>query len=347
MTTTTPDPDDEQPQFRLPPETLRALSNSLQQVGPALEAIQRSIAPSLETIQRSIAPSLESLQRSLAPSVQNLQRSLAPALASLRIPQLQVDVSQLLRPGLEQALAEMRRQVMPVLNDPQFLESLRKLSETVTRYYPKNWVGVDVDADDALRLAQDEGLPRVWVPRGELVLELLGAADAAARRALLEARADDIVSDCAEAAAGVSHAALQEHRKRLIEATEAHRAGLHGPAQAMSAVVTTALLQWVYAHEHLRQVKKSEWRAPADADELAFRVFKVTVLIEAAVLAIQGGRDALPDEKLDRFNRHDTLHRVADEAYVLPNAMTALMLATGLLAEADQLLTDGSLTYAP
>ena len=100
----------------------------------------------------------------------------------------------------------------------------------------------------------------------------------------------------------------------------------------------------MYAHEHLRQVKKSEWRAPSEADELAFRAFKVTVLIEAAVLAIQGGRDALPDEKLDRFNRHDTLHRVADEAYVLP--MTALMLAAGSLAEADQLLTDGSLTYA-
>jgi hypothetical protein len=325
MSTTTPDPDDDKPQLHIPPEALRAIGQYLQQqVGPAFEAIQRS----------------------LAPSVENLQRSLAPALANLRIPQLQVNMAPL-QVGLEQALREMRRQVMPVLNNPQFLESLRKLSETVTRYYPHNWVGVDVDADDALRLAQDEGLPLVWVPRGELVVELVGAADAAARRALLEARADDIVTDCAEAAAEVSQAALQEHRKRLIEATEAHRAGLHGPAQAMSAVVTTALLQWVYAHEHLWKVKKSEWRAPADGDELAFRVFKVTVLIEASVRAIEGGRDALPDEDLDRFNRHDTLHRVADEAYVLSNAMTALMLATGLLAEADQLLTDGSLTYQP
>ena len=51
-----------------------------------------------------------------------------------------------------------------------------------------------------------------------------------------------------------------------------------------------------------------------------------------------GGRDKLSDEALD------TLHRVADEAYTPSNAMTALLLATGLLAEADQMLEDGTLT---
>lgn len=163
-------------------------------------------------------------------------------------------------------------------------------------------------------------------------------------RELLAAQSDDIVADCAAVTAEVTHDALREHRDRLLDATRAHQLGLHAPAQAMTTVVLTALLQWVFAHGELRKVKTSDYRVPEDAEELAFRLFKVAVLIEAAVPAVQGGRDKLPDEALDRFNRHDTLHRVADEAYTPSNAMTALLLATGLLAEADQMLEDGTLT---
>lgn len=298
-------------------------------------------------MQRHLAPSYASLQRSLAPSVENLQRQLAPSLASLQrqLQQIPVPLLQLKVPALEQALADMRRQILPALQTQQLTESLRKIGEAVTRYYPRNWVGVDVDPDAALKLARTEGLPLVWVPRGELVVNLVSASDDQARRKLLTDHAGDIVADSMTAATEVSHPALQKHRKRLLEATQAHAAGLHGPGQSMSAVVITALLQWVYDHGQLKRVKSSPLRAPTDADDLALRLFKVAVLIEASVAAVRGGRDQLPDEELEEFNRHDTLHRVADEAYAMPNGMTALLLATGLLAEAEQLLDDGVITW--
>jgi hypothetical protein len=174
-------------------------------------------------------------------------------------------------------------------------------------------------------------------------MQLLAASDATARRALLEEHVEEIVADCAKVVAAVNHPRLREHQDRLMQAVAAHRVGLHAAGQALAAVVVTALLQWVYGHGELKKVRTSPMRAK-DADEQLVRDLKVAVLIEAAVPATEGRMDQLSDDELpDRFNRHATLHRVADHVYSLPNAMSALMLATGLLAEAQQLLEDGRL----
>jgi hypothetical protein len=303
MSSATPGPADDR-RFRLPPKVLRGVHNAMERVA------------NLSTIS---------------------------ALADCRFPLPVTPVRLPPMPELDAAITQLRNSIVHQLDFEPLLEPLRQLSASIARYYPANWVEFDVDPDAALRVAQDEGLPLVWVPRGELVTALLDGPDAASRRGLLAANVNDIVADCAAVAAAVTHQSLREHRDRLLDATHAHQLGLHAPAQAMTTVVLTALLQWVYAHKELRKVKVSDFRMPEDAEEVAFRLFKVAVLIEAAVPAVQGGRDKLPDEALDRFNRHDTLHRVADEAYTPPNAMTALLLATGLLAEADRMLEDGTL----
>ena len=108
--------------------------------------------------------------------------------------------------------------------------------------------------------------------------------------------------------------------------------------------MVTALLQWVYKHEQLWKVKKSTLRAKSD-DEAVIRDIRVSILIEAAVPAVEGGMDKLRDDELPvTFNQHATLHRVAPQAYTTSSALSALMLATGLLAEAEQMLEDGRLT---
>ena len=71
----------------------------------------------------------------------------------------------------------------------------------------------------------------------------------------------------------------------------------------------------------------------------------MSVLFEAAVPAFRGRMDDLTDEELpETFNRHATLHQVAPRAYSRSSAMCALMLATGLLAEAAEMMEDGRLT---
>lgn len=251
-------------------------------------------------------------------------------------------------PELFSVLAHMRSRVDGVLRQPGLAQPL----QVAARSYPRNWRGVDFESMDMFHLARDEGLPLLWAPGRKLVAELLRAPDAEVRRDLLATHLADIVADCAAVVGEVQHAALRVHRVRLLEATRAHQAGLHGPGQAMSAVVITALLQRVYPPgdqagkvAQLKQIKSSSWRVSGVLDgETSLRVLKVAMLMEAAVKAVEGGRDRLPDSALKAFNRHDTLHRVSAEAYAPCNAMTALLLATGLLVEAEQLLEEGWLT---
>jgi len=244
---------------------------------------------------------------------------------------------------LTDEVAQMQRDsVAQLLATPEWREQFRQLAQTLRRYYAPNWVGVEIDVVTLFDLARAEGISVVWVPRAALVTELLTASDAAVRRQLLTEHAADIVEDCGTALAAVDQPQLEQYRELLSQAVAAHQAGLNGPGQSMSAVVLTALLQWVYDHGELRTVKTSPLRSKG-MDDLLLRDVKVALLIEAAVPAVAGSRDKVPDGELGGFNRHDTLHRVADEAYSTPNAMIALLLATGLLAEANVMLADGRL----
>lgn len=248
-------------------------------------------------------------------------------------------------PALDSMVEQVRRQVaLPVLQFPQWQQALQRLGTSLARYWPDNWEDLGAaDIAAVLAIAQQDGLALVWVPRSGLVTELLAAADGDARRALLGEHVEEVVADCGAVVAHVDHPRLREYQDRLGQAVAAHQAGLHAAGQALDAAVITALLQWVYGHVELKKVRKSPMRAK-DAEEQLLRDLKVAVLIEAAVPATAGGMDKLGDDELpDRFNRHATLHRVADRAYTVPNALSALMLATGLLAEAQQLLQDGRL----
>lgn len=242
---------------------------------------------------------------------------------------------------LAQRVAQIQRDVVLPTQTPQFRASMRQLAEALRRAYAPNWIDLDIDEDGLFQLGQ-QGISVVWVPRATLIKALLAQPNVEARRALLAASALRIVEDCEEATRTVQHQKLRPYKARLMEAVEAHRAGLHAAAQAISSVVLTALLQRVFNHDQLAHVKKSAFRAKYP-EEVELWQLKIALLIEAAVPAVQGGRDQLPDEQLEGFNRHDTLHRVADQAYTLSNAMSALLLATGLLLEADQMMGIGLL----
>lgn len=250
--------------------------------------------------------------------------------------------SRIVTPDVTAAVDQLRRSVaIPLLESPGWQQALQRAQDSLRRIYPGNWHGFDVPLEAVIGVAKEEGLALVWAPRGELVVQLLAAADADARRTLLAEHADDVLDDCAEMIGEVDHAALTAQRARLLEAVAAHQAGLHGPAQAMSAVVVTDLLQHVYRHGRLYKVRSSPLRLKED-DEQLLRDLKVAILVEAAVVAVANEGDVPPGAPT--FNRHMSLHRVSDAAYSLPQALMALLLATGLLVEADLLLDVGVLS---
>ena len=225
---------------------------------------------------------------------------------------------------------------------PQWSSMLEGWKHLADGVLPANWRGHSVDLDRVWDVAE-EGIALVWVPRGELVRELLELPDAASRWETLAQRGADIATDCSEVLAQVENEHLSEYRERLHEALAAYRDGHSAAAQALAAVVFTSLLQHAYGHRKLQKVASSHWRSH-ERGSTSIRRFKAALLIEAAVPSLNSIGDLVPEEQWpDGFNRHLTLHQVSKRQYTEAHAVSALMLATGLLAEVQSLLERGIL----
>jgi hypothetical protein len=86
---------------------------------------------------------------------------------------------------------------------PAFVRMLERLRESL----PPNWPD-DIDLDKVTTIVQDEGLPLVWVPRAEIVTELLAAPDRTARVEVLLTHLDEVVDACRVVLGDVSHTSL-------------------------------------------------------------------------------------------------------------------------------------------
>lgn len=229
------------------------------------------------------------------------------------------------------------------LDSPQWRSTLEAVRKLADRWLPSNWRGHDVDFDAAWKLAQ-EGLPLVWVPRGELVVALLAAPDREARQQVLSAHATDIIDDCAAVVSTVTLPEMADYRKRLEQVLAAHRDGHVEAAQALAAVVFTSLLQYAYGHGKLDNVRKSPLRHRGDIDGLSVTRYKAALLVEASLPATRSVGNRVPEaERPTAFNRHATAHDVSRIQYTPTHAVTAIMLATALLAEAQFLVENGIL----
>jgi hypothetical protein len=96
---------------------------------------------------------------------------------------------------------------------PTFLRLLERLRESL----PPNWPP-DIDLDKLTTVIQDEGLPLVWVPRAEIVTEMLAAPDRIARVEVLLARSNEFVGDCRAVLSDTSHDTLSGQRPLAVKA---------------------------------------------------------------------------------------------------------------------------------
>ena len=225
--------------------------------------------------------------------------------------------------------------------DPATTRRLHSLVRVFEEEAPPNWHGYSVSHGDAWRLATDEGLVLIWIPRGEIVVDLVGAPDEPSRREILDQRGDDIVHDCLEAVDVVEAPKLSECRNRVREALRAYREGHRTAAQALAAAAFTYLGEQILDGRKLSHLRKVPWYS---SGEVTLARYRVAVLVDAAIVAsAQTGRPGTSTAAPGRFNRNATVHNINDHQYTSANAVSALMLASALLVEAQTLTDTGDL----
>lgn len=110
--------------------------------------------------------------------------------------------------------------------------------------YPPNWPDdLELEWIKLEQISEKEGIPVFYVPRAEIVVELLEAADLKERMSIIERRSDDIAQDCAETLSLQVDDQLTDRSNLALKATRAFLEGHHESAQALATAVCDSYLQ--------------------------------------------------------------------------------------------------------
>jgi hypothetical protein len=264
------------------------------------------------------------LRLNLDAELNNLFRSLRPQLDQLS-------------GAASQAQADLVRRLMAGL------PNLADLANVVRQCWPPNWQSLTPDqVGMAVSVLRDEGIPLAWVPRPEIVAQLVGASDLVARDGILVTNMVEIAVDCREALDEVVAADLKPLADLGREAIRTLEGGMHSGAQALAGNVFDTFLRGVRRRGTIFGVPQGRFKynkvtdriAPVD-DDTALGDYRIACVLSPVLLALENydfDADAVPH----RFRRHATAHCADPTQYTSENAVVAVMLMTSVLRQAQE-----------
>jgi hypothetical protein len=215
---------------------------------------------------------------------------------------------------------------------PEFSPDFLRFLERLRKSLPPNWPK-DIDFDQVTTVIQDDGLPLVWVPRAEIVTELLASVDRAAKIEVLLSHVDELVEDCRAVLGDVSHDMLSGQQPLALKALDAFAAGHHEAAQALAVTVTETAVARALGNKYAA-VKQKVLFDP----EL---VHYTELRLQAALAPIgpfyttwyASSGTPMPAA----LSRHVTVHQADEEHYTRGNATVAVLLVTSVLRALQEL----------
>jgi hypothetical protein len=182
----------------------------------------------------------------------------APVLSPEQIQAISAHIAETLPPFTE-LRERLPRALAPILENPPGWEErigawTQRVREAVLAAQPPNWRRLKLaDVETAFSLMVEHGLNIAWVPRGEVVRELLSATDVAARDAVLIARETELIEDVERALDAIELGELAGPVDALREAVAAFRDGHHRAAQALATVTLGTVIHDTFGEEHFAQ----------------------------------------------------------------------------------------------
>lgn len=212
------------------------------------------------------------------------------------------------------------------------LRQVAQVDEVWKASLPANWRKLSSeDLLATLEFVKNNGLCLVWVPRPELVIQLVNAGGDQERNRILEVSSGEVVEDLSTALAEIGPDADSLFAGALATAREAVEAAQDGhfvPAQTASAAGLTAVLHEVFGFPGMGGLaearKKFEGR---DLDEVGVRIMKISMIELCTAKALKRTKDAGPG-----FNRHGSQHGMRD-FLSQANSLAGMMLLVAWVRE--------------
>lgn len=270
-----------------------------------VEALALVLGPLLERAAEAMAPAIELLNIRLAAVARQAQAALAP----------------LYSPELHTRLLRGAKALLPVL------ATWVRLDREVFPNWPHPM------AYPALRrIAVEEGIPVAWVPRKDVLVELIAAEDELARELILLERAEDILEDCHLILKEVVAIRLQEPRQLLAQATGCVRK-FPAPAQAFCLVAAACLAGDIADQQSLAKLKARLVRAAETPGLPPVGELRRGLALLPVTATLTNFRPERGDAVPAKPNRHAVAHVLAAVQYSEHNALVSVMLATSLLRQ--------------
>jgi hypothetical protein len=214
-------------------------------------------------------------------------------------------------------------------------EQLRRVSkdflESLRQSYPANWRQLDREEINAAEeLMLNSGISLAWVPRPDILREILGAGGEEARTAVIEARSGEIIVDIEAVLAEVMLPRLEKTVDSAYKAIAARRDGHTEAALALSAVALSDLVHDFMGEKDFGRIRKKigEVDPHNDVDIQDFALYMVGKVWAWAYRRFE-------EISVAGFNRNLTLHRLGDH-YSGANLIAVLMLLAGLSREFER-----------
>lgn len=161
-------------------------------------------------------------------------------------------VAEAVRPTLEAAAKQAEQITAQWANALGDLDQIRELARRAGEMLlalqaarPPNWPA-DVDIESVIEIANDDGLPVVWVPRSETLTQLVEAKDRSERVQVLLAHEAELAEDAVATLAEIQHESLDGQTPLAQDALRAWAGGHPAAAQALAvpvAVIETAVIR--------------------------------------------------------------------------------------------------------
>lgn len=317
-------------QHPLPPDLHQQLSKAFQPISLDFSRrIREIIQPITDDFNRQIRESI----KPLVPDYSQIIKPLLP------------DYSQIVRPLVPEfatAIQDLVKIELPKLEFPKFdfpqiaelTAGIRAMATKLLEKLPPNWPRDGDLIELVFPIVQDEGIPLVWVPRSDIVTDLVEASNRADRIKILIARCDDITRDCREVLADVTHPDMANQIPLATDAISALAHGHGSAAQALATVVTETVVKRTFQkrYDEVRRLVKIDDPRELTVGELGIRTALAAIGPFYAPWWPNTG-DPMPVE----LSRHVTVHLAETSHYDQGNNIIAVMLMASVLRAVQEL----------
>jgi hypothetical protein len=202
----------------------------------------------------------------------------------------------------------------------RLVEEFETVNDRWTHSLPDNWRTLSMTE---LRAVADTmeftGWVLAWVPRDEILRDLIRSADRPDAHSRLFASQDDVLDDLQKSLVDVTDPSLVDLSLALQQAIRAYEVGSIYPAQALVAVVLTSLIN-----------QQLQAKDPAESPLLAFRR---NSLLRAGGTALNSFWPRPGDPVPSLFNPYATAYRFDLTHYTETNALAGLILGVSFVRD--------------